>query len=169
VLGTDHASDLGKELEGNSAEPGDQVDLGPAMGLDVLPGRRNLLAEGAGDFLVPADPSGEGDRHPALGAGERPGGEVGNSRAGADLDLAGGGAEALVALRVRLRDRIEDTHTVIIALAVARPPYSGAKGEARSDLWWAAACNRDLVAKPGRSPNEHGLCKFRGADGGGVR
>ena len=37
-----------------------------------------------------------------------------------------------------------------LQLAAARPQSSGAKGEARSDLCGAAACSRDLMAKPSR-------------------
>jgi hypothetical protein len=110
------------------------------MRLEEIPGRGDRFTEGARDLLVPADWCGEGDRHPAPRAGERAGGELGDPRAGTDLDLSGRRPEAFVPFGVGAGDRIEDTHVLIIALSSSRP----------------------TALDPYR-------CKFRGADGGGLR
>src|ERR1700754_2651071 len=38
-----------------------------------------------------------------------------------------------------------------VSIASTRARHSGAKGKARSDLCWAPACARDLMAKPDHS------------------
>jgi hypothetical protein len=99
-------------------DPGDQVDRGPALNADELPGRGLRLAECTANRLVPADRPGDADRHAALGAGERARPDPGRPLRGAKLDAGSGCAEPLLVLWIGLRRWIEvKAHTPIIALS----------------------------------------------------
>jgi hypothetical protein len=105
-----------------STDSRDQIDRRPAVIPDELAGRRDRLAERAGDRVREADRPRKRERHVALGTGERPHPQPGGPFRRPDLDPRRSGAETIIPLGILVRRWIEEhPHKLIIALGPRRP------------------------------------------------